>query len=256
MEESIKRVIKLLEDGKITAEEAERLIKAIKELSKKEEECKETIEGSAKQEPYPGDLPNQIFKMVGDIINETIKSSTGLIRKKTAEMDIEIEKKDNIFINVLGGDIDISSWDSQLIKGNLRGAYNVGEDFFKMTVNGDTTLQLPENVNLTVSLLGGDGKISGVFNEVTLSAMGGDLELDLDFKRLKIVSYGGDIMILLPKKPVKIYPTSFGGSIELPENVKYVGDYYVYGEDNFKELMIRLFGGNLVLKFREAQNER
>ncbi|MGB9824956.1 MAG: hypothetical protein ACPLRV_07570 [Candidatus Hydrothermia bacterium] len=168
-------------------------------------------------------------------------------------MDIEIEKKDNIFINVLGGDIDISSWESQLINGSLKGSYNVGEDFIKMTVIDDATLRLPENVNLTVSLLGGDGEISGVFNDVTLSAKGGDLELDINFNRLKIESYGGDVMITLPKEPLKILVSLYGGDIELPEGLRKMDNYYVYGEGNFKELIINLFGGDLALEFKEEK---
>ncbi|MDI6851907.1 MAG: DUF4097 family beta strand repeat-containing protein [bacterium] len=257
MEEAIKKVLDLLEQGKISPEQAERLIRAIREAqSQKEQSEKEkmrTIEKSMGLNII-SDVLNEVFTTVGETVKTSINSAFEFGLHGPQEFKSEIfENIKELRVKVLGGDLEIKPSEEEKIIAFFKGQYNIAEEVLNITLIKDGELKVPQNTKLNLYILGGDVKIKGFYQEIQIDMKGGDVEGNVDFNKLTCKIAGGDIEIKTRKSPLKLQLKAIGGDIELPPEMQKSGDSYVFGDENHREVFIKTVGGDFTLKFEEEQ---
>jgi hypothetical protein len=254
MEEAIKKVLDLLEQGKISPEEAERLIRAIKEAEATKEQSKKETEKSERKAAGLG-IVSEVLDEVFTGVGETVKTSIGsaleiaLTHEKFHSKTFENIKELNI--KVLGGDLEIEPSEDEKITASFEGKHRIDEDLLDLSIVKEGTLKVPQNVKINLSVLGGDVIIKGFYPEVNIDIKGGDVSGKIDFERLTCKVMGGDVEIKTEKKPLKMQVKALGGDVELPSEMKKSGEYYIFGEGNFREAEVKVMGGDFTLEFEE-----
>ncbi len=211
MHEEIRRILKLLEEGKISADEAERLIKALKEGRSW---SLESIVRNAVRSLSKLDISRLVKEFGGERIVVSLKSDA----------------------------VNVKSYGKNIL---IRSSDKVGEYLIK----GEDVL-LPEGTNVHANSMGGDIEVQGKFGKLKLNSSGGDINVDCSFKELSAKSFGGDILLRIHEPNFTLKVRTYGGIYELPEDlVKVDENTYMMGEGKVK-INVDTYGGDfkLVLK--------
>lgn len=236
MEEAIKKIIEMLEKGKITAEDAERLIKAVKEAEKKEREYRFFD-----------------FGWIPEMVKDAIHSAFIFKKGGFEEVIREIPLKEIIKVTSYNGDIKIKTQKRDNIKIEAEGA-NFKEEENEIIVNsyGDIEIFTPEENNLIIIYnYSGEVELEGNFKKLKINTYSGDISIDGEFDEMDLDTYNGDCKVETKRKPIMINFYTYSGKIELPEGFKKEGNFYIYGEGEYKRIDVRNYSGDFELKFKE-----
>ncbi|HPU44174.1 MAG TPA: DUF4097 family beta strand repeat-containing protein [Dictyoglomaceae bacterium] len=188
--EDLKKILKLLEEGKITADEAEKLIEA---LENKKEEKKESFNLGNIGEMISGAISSAI-SVVPKVISGSIKAG-GEVKE---EIEWDVEKP--FYIEITGGDLDIKVGEEPKVVLEGEGVYNLEEDVIKLSA-GNFILTIPWFKVIKLKLSAGDvgGKIA--CDECELYMSMGDMDLEVEAKKLTAELSMGDLDINLVSSP-------------------------------------------------------
>ncbi|HOP32119.1 MAG TPA: hypothetical protein PKU94_01900 [Candidatus Hydrothermia bacterium] len=249
MEETIKKVLKLLEDGKISPQEAERLIKAIKESTSGEEKPRKI---QFTHEHKLGNVVSDVFTSVTEAVGESIESAIHVAKTHHLYENLQLKPVKTIRATVLGGDAEISSHIDPLISANFWGNYNESENSVNFTIVSKGVIKVSRGSDVEVSVLGGNVEINGDYGDMNLRVKGGDIHLDVRFNKIYLNIMGGDVKFTTPRKPIRMNVKKIGGDIKLPpEFVKIEEGLFVFGEGEYKNIDLKILGGDFELVFRE-----
>ncbi len=213
--ENVKEILNMLKEGKISVDEAERLIRAIGETKKKE-----TRTG------------------IGGLVESILDKTFSLVSSVTGIKFKEV-KPDNLegyfIINAYSGDVEIKTDKDTKIEPR------------EYTSFSDEKIVLPENANVYVRCMGGDVEIEGKFNNVYLNSYGGDIEFRGDFEHMEILAYGGDCELKINCDDLTIEVENFGGNLKFPIGYRKEGKNYIYGSGR-KFLKVLTYGGDIKVK--------
>jgi len=185
MEERL-RILKLLEEGKITAEEAYKLLEAL-----------EAKEGETKKEKEEESFNlGEIFKMVGEtvkaslsgipeIIKTSIEAGTSFINAPAVTIDesYTVKPEDMISLTISGAEVEIKEGTVESLKIKAEGVYNFKRKNSEVEVNfsaGEGTIWVPTVRNINLKATGSEikGEISS--ESISIIAQGAEVELDLN----------------------------------------------------------------------------
>ncbi|HHF53493.1 MAG TPA: hypothetical protein ENL43_03920 [candidate division WOR-3 bacterium] len=185
MEERL-RILKLLEEGKITAEEAYKLLEAL-----------EAKEGETKKEKEEESFNlGEIFKMVGEtvkaslsgipeIIKTSIEAGTSFINAPAVTIDesYTVKPEDMISLTISGAEVEIKEGTVESLKIKAEGVYNFKRKNSEVEVNfsaGEGTIWVPTARNINLKATGSEikGEISS--ESISIIAQGAEVELDLN----------------------------------------------------------------------------
>jgi len=202
------KILKLLEQGKITAEEAAKLLQALGNGKKKEVSSR-----------FVESIMDGVSSIVG-VIPETIGGVFSFANE--GEKEIEIEKSDEFFLKSVGSSIKLSPHSSD--KCNIRSGSGImktkKEDskILVKVVGGSADVLYPFGLPLSIKDVG--GSIDGIGTaKFSLKQMGGSTQLSFDkIEDVQIDSKGGALKILLGDCDVNFDISAPGGNInfELP----------------------------------------
>ncbi len=170
----IERILKLLEEGKISAEEAYKLIEAIERTKKKEEQKEGEVFGIR-------DVGRIVFEAVKGAFSAftTFPGSFGYRMRSDAVISEEwsADELRELEIIASGGDLDIKTTDDLMIRATGQGycAFTGG----KVNVTGDFELSIPELHRLSIDLNMGDLDANVKAKELKLTMNAGDCDLDV-----------------------------------------------------------------------------
>ncbi len=198
------QILKLLEQGKINAEEASRLLEA---LSHSESSPKKHHRMWAAFEHIPDNIAT--------IIN-------GSVRNMTSHENLSFDKKDMVEIKGISGDISIHGEDQDKITVKKQGFGRVKEKENHLeikAISGDIDVQMPKKTKLLITGVSGSITMSGVEGKVLLKTVTGDVsgnnlkgsftgdiisgDIDLDYletDNIDIRSRSGDATLYLDDK--------------------------------------------------------
>ena len=196
------RILKLLEEGKISAEEAARLLEALNETSTKKKERPFGFWSS--MEGIPG------------MITSAIAGSFNFA--KTNEK-LQFPRKKKIEFKGISGDIEIIGTETEMIELQTDGFAKIkeGSEVLEIkAISGDVIIIAPKTIDLEIRGLSGDLDISNISSEIEIASVSGDIEgvelsgnlqgdfvsgdIDLSYKKIgkiKIKSKTGDIVLRL-----------------------------------------------------------
>jgi DUF4097 and DUF4098 domain-containing protein YvlB len=255
MEEEIKKILNMLEQNKISANEATELIDAIKGKS---DEKDRKIESNWINSITDNVLSSikETFDGVGDYVNSSIKAKGKVI--VDAEYDCSDLQKLNI--KSFGGDLTIRNSDDIKLRfdsaENINGLVKKQNDEMNIKLFGsDAALYIPKNIEiLDILQLGGDLNCDLIANKVKVNSKGGDVELKLnEIKELVVKSVGGDVACYFPenidgKFNVKCEGGDFSSDISY-EGEKRRGEYSgKFKQGKELDIEIHSLGGDVKFK--------
>lgn len=263
MEDAKMRILKMLEEGKISAEEAIRLLESLEQAQKKEttRTAKETTE---EQESLGFD---KFFSSIGEMVAGIMKSIPKMAQRgieipySSQRRIIDASNVERITVKVMGGDITVrTSDDKKIFVSNISfpgTVKRVNKKVFAKCMGGDVDLTVPNDVPLVVKVMGGDAEIRDLEQDATIAVQGGDATLYVKTpKRIESKLQGGDLTVYLSKDAqLKVYAEVdedsseliFSG--ELSEKVveEHPGVYRI-GDNPAGEIHIRIVGGTAVFQ--------
>lgn len=190
MEERLK-ILKLLEEGKINAEEAARLLEAL---------GKEAREG-----PLGGIVSNTMDSVSSVLatIPGIVRAGLSSVRVGEGQSSVEVSPKERVVIKSMGGNLEVTT-SKEKIRGQVEGGFvrslGSSREVVLKVLGGDARFSIPSVKDLTISSLGGNlsGEIAARALSVTL--VGGDVELTPgDFEKAEIKTTAGDIELAIPE---------------------------------------------------------
>ena len=215
------RILKLLEEGKIKAEEAERLLQALNE-------------GEGRRKGHHGWGFLSSMESIPDIIGA---SMAGSFHNASGKEKMKFPRKKKIVFRGLSGDIEIQGEDTEEIYVEKDGMAKINEDGNTLVikaVSGDLRIETPRETDIELKGISGDLDLQDIKGLIAISSVSGDIQgeglsgsfqgdfvsgdIELEYdavERIEIKSKSGDIKIKLdPRVEVTLEIESKYGNID------------------------------------------
>ncbi len=220
------QILKLLEEGKITAEEAERLLEAVGKSGLHERGAKHkiwsTLEG----------LPKVISAALGNSFSESAD-----------EEFHKFSKKKKIKFKGISGNLEIEGTDDNTIDIKKDGFAKVKEledSIAIKALSGNVKITLPKKTDLAIAGISGDIDISNIIGNLEIESVSGDItgknlagslvgeivsgDVDLDYakvEKIRIKSKSGNVTLRLDEKvEAQIEIETAGGEVTCDFDLK------------------------------------
>ncbi len=217
----------MLEEGRITAEEAERLITALEERAREEEEPERPDWGwggprrrrrRIHWEEGPTSFDEAISNLVMGVLSTTFKAlsqtfrfvpvpGTGELREIFAEIAEGIEKfgPDSV-------DIPQGAYVVKLVEGDLEVSTSPESDL-KPGMYRRKRLVVPPGSNVALFVVDGNISITGDYGEVVAQTVDGDVKVRGKFSRMAVSVVDGDVEVEFYGKGLTANVRVFSGEI-------------------------------------------
>jgi len=245
MSEERNRILRMLEEGKITADQAARLIEALGGPGRVQDEGEEIRFGrrgthrhflSHVRPPRPPRVRVSMSELdrIPDIVAGAVSSAMKSGVPNALKTDFP--GKSNLFLKSVSGDVTVEAWDGDgLHVAGTGGIVKVREREDKVmirSISGDWKVKAPKESRLELVSVSGDVGVSGISGRFGLKGVSGDIELvgfageavitavsgDIDLKevqgKLAVESKSGNVFIG-PSGPFEGSVSSKSGDIEL-----------------------------------------
>lgn len=166
------RILKMLEEGKITAEEAARLFEAIRV---KPWEI-EPIPFGPKIKKGIEQMP-EIFANISKLVGKAVEAE---FSDKTKISERSFSQKERVEIKTVSGDVDIEGWDKEAIALKFSGILKTNEQEHKLdlyVISGNVEVKLPKGAQIKLSSVSGNLRLKMVQGEMEIRTISGDIEL-------------------------------------------------------------------------------
>lgn len=196
-------ILKLLEQRKINAEEAARLLEALNEGETK------------KKGPFG-------FWHSMEVIPEMVSSAiAGSFKHATTKENLQFPKKNKIDFKGISGDIEVIGEDTELISIQKDGFAKIKEEEHTLeikAISGDVKIKTPKNIDLEIKGVSGNLDIYNLNGKIEIASVSGDItgkelsgslkgefvcgDVDLSYKevdKINIKTKTGDITLRLDK---------------------------------------------------------
>lgn len=195
MSEERARILKLLEDGKITADQAARLIQALGAQGPSEPPEPPGWPGRRRhRRVLVGELDR-----IPDIVAEAVSSAVKSGFWPHDETRTDFPGKSSLFLKSVSGNIELAGWDQDRITleggGTLLRVRERDEQLMVRSISGDVTGKVPHESRLELVSVSGDVTVSGVTGKFGLRSVSGDVEISEFSGELEIDSVSGDIRL-------------------------------------------------------------
>ncbi len=164
------RILKLLEDGKITADEAAKLLEAL---------------GEPLRFAHPGNRPDfgeRIARKVVKGLPEMIENSLRFMNPSNGEeRELNFNPKDRFIVKAVSGDLNIKGDNESKIRVKLQNGFKVNKtetEIALKTTSGDLDISLPKTQNLDIKAATGDISASNLDAELSFRCAAGDIKLE------------------------------------------------------------------------------
>lgn len=189
------KVLELLEAGKITAEEAEKLLNAIDESPQKPKA----------QIPEPPQIPDiaeieknveQVIEKVVRVVPQAVSSAMASIENQ-GEASYKFGSPEEISISIASGDLKLLSNPDGNAVIEVDGMHTIRDSSGTVAlsvISGDAEIALPEKIKAKISLASGDMEIDSVkMTSLKLSLGTGDMEGEIAIENAAISIGSGDV---------------------------------------------------------------
>lgn len=203
------RILKLLEDGKISSDEAARLLEALSQPQTRAKKVKASIWSALEN------IPEVIALAISDSCKTSGKSSE-------IEETLQFPAKNKIEFKGISGDLILLGKDSDTIEIEKDGFVKVKEkgDVLEIkALSGDMKITAPHSTNFMIKGVSGDMDISHLTGTIDIQSVSGDItgkklsgkffgdfvsgDIDLEYEKveaIEIKSKTSDIILRLDKK--------------------------------------------------------
>lgn len=196
MEERM-RILNLIKEGKISAEEGLKLLDAIEQKSE-EKKHKEFV---FHMPHFPKDAFAGFGKfpeMVTKIVNDTCSAAVDKVMGESGEIsERRFPAKEHVVIRAVSGDIDIEGVQSnEIVLDACCGLQKIeakDNELLLSMISNDIDLKVPTKTNISISSVSGDINCKEITGNLEIQTVSGDLELEKITGKVEIKSASGDI---------------------------------------------------------------
>ena len=220
MSDEIMKVLKLLENGKINAEEAERLISAVSGQSRK---TGFYVPPPQKPPKMPKDFVRKI-EIIPDQIGQAISAAFGSMGSNAGRTTFPDAKE--FAIKVVSGNLDIVPGEDEIAFDGAAWPMKTAMENDLLSINSintNGTLSIPAGIGGTASAVSADVRAKGIDGELRIEQVSGDVRLENCSGEWKIVTVSGDVKI--ESFSGKMHARSRNGDISL--KITGPGEYIV-----------------------------
>ena len=183
MEEKL-RILKLLEEGKINAEEAARLLEALSHWPGWEHRPHFIPEGVIPD-------PEKIFETVSSAV-------ASVLGKRKAAKELKFTGKKELQLKTIQGDISVTGHEGLeiIIRSQGKWLEEVSEQDDRVVVknvSGDIEVTAPKEIGLRLAAVSGDISINNCQGETEISAVSGDINIENCRGTVRIKTVSGDV---------------------------------------------------------------
>lgn len=200
MSEERARVLMMLEEGKITAEQAARLIEALARSR-----TAPAGPGGWPEPPRPS-RPARVARVrmaeldrIPDIVASAVSSAMKTGFGSREETRTEFPGKSSLFLKSVSGDLTATGWDQDGISIESDDAMTrvrEREDIVMVrAISGDFSIRLPRESRLEVTTVSGDVTVRGTGGRVGLKGVSGDVTLEDFSGQLRVQTVSGDVRL-------------------------------------------------------------
>ena len=242
MSSEMLKVLEMVEAGKITPEEAEKLLKALNENNPIGKS------GGSAQKPPDWDSIEETINKVTSFVPEAVSAAMAQAGLSTdEEKEYSFRGMKRLSVKLASGDLSISEAEDDNLRISASGMHkiNQGEGMVKLrVVSGDAEIAIPEDTESDITIDSGDVEIDSLsgkslnltigsgdvegemecgISKITIGS--GDVELDYDNFEKSIITIGsGDAEIAVPDKVALSLDIDPDADLELPESAKIIED--------------------------------
>jgi len=196
MEERM-RILNLVKEGKISAEEGLKLLDAIEQKSE-EKRHKEFVF-------HMPHIPKAVFagfgkfpEMVTKIVTDTCSAAVDKVMGESGEIsERRLPAKEHVIIRAVSGDIEIKGSEQNEINLDaccgLQKIETKENELVLNMISNDIDLKVPTKTNISISSVSGDIECTEITGKLEVQTVSGDLELEKIVGKVKIKSASGDI---------------------------------------------------------------
>ncbi len=233
------RILKLLEEGKITADEAVRLLEALGKSSSAAEPLRRGVE-------YVNTLFRNVFRALPLMLKEVIQNPL------EEPVDLTLEVGEGFTLRHVGGDLTLRFVDRPKAHLQARGYVHRNGQTVEV-VSEASLLEFPETARFHLELAGGDLRAEGKTAGGLVEYVGGDLSWRLTGLTgdLEIRGETGDAEIHLPQdlfRRIEIVALVQQGTLRVPEGAEPVESDTWHHPGSGPLLKIRVVFGDLVIQ--------
>ncbi|MBN1433366.1 hypothetical protein JW921_01310 [Candidatus Fermentibacterales bacterium] len=248
MSEERKQILSMLQEGKISVDDAERLLNALAEGERRKHKGRASAGAVRKSLGSSLDSIGEALAGIGPLISEAVGEATSGLGEDEAGADEEEEEEELEQVALEDGGFDIPEGQKLVIRqAGRRGLLGAGsgdlelegcegtrcqvlpEDGGALKVfrgrgscsirwaGGDLRVRVPHSVSsVTARTLGGDIRSEGLGCQLFVKAMGGNLDIDTSGHEFQAKTMGGNIRVkMLKASGGESRAKSMGGDIRL-----------------------------------------
>jgi len=220
MSDEVMKILKLLEDGKVSAEEAQSLISAV---SGKKQEGGFYVPPAPKAPKMPKEFVRKI-EIIPDQIGQAISAAFGSMGSNAGRTIFPGAKE--FAIKVVSGNLELIKGADEIVFDGAAWPMKSAMENDRLVINSINTngsLEIPAGAKGVASAVSADIRASDIDSNIQLEQVSGDIQIEKCKGDWKIVTVSGDIVI--DDFSGKLHCRSRNGDIELDINGS--GEYTV-----------------------------
>ncbi len=221
MSEERTRILKMLEQEKITADQAARLIEAL---------------GHHRSHFGPERFARRIHRRVSlselDRIPDIVASAVSSAMKsgfgpQGEDIKTDFPGKNSLFLKSVSGDVEVAAWDEDRISleksGGMTKVRERDDRVMVRSISGDVRVKVPRESKLELVSISGDVNVAGVSGRFGLKSVSGDVDLadfvgetraDIVSGDLKMVRVSGELLVESKSGDIELEPVGeFSGKM-------------------------------------------
>ncbi len=209
MSEERNRILRMLEEGKITADQAAKLIEALGGSVRSPDED-EVIRigrrGSHRRllghirPPRPPRIRAAELDAIPDIVASAVSSAMQSGFGPHAKAKTDFPDKRSLFIKCVSGDVAVRGWDKDRIAltetGDMTRVRERDDRVMVRTISGDIEARVPREARVELTSVSGDVGASGFHGRLGLKSVSGDVELEDVSGEIKVDVVSGELTMV------------------------------------------------------------
>ena len=190
------RILKLLEDGKITADQATRLIEAVGSERTDTEFCRPP-HGSFGPRQFQFRSRMKDLDRIPDVVATAVASAMKSGFEPGEERSTDFPGKRHLLVKSVSGDLDVTHGEEGRVglsySGGMVKVRSSGEQVVVRTMAGDVSATVPADGRLELEVVSGDVFISEAGARIDVKTVSGDVEITKTAGDAQVKTVSGDV---------------------------------------------------------------
>lgn len=191
------RILKLLEDGKITADQATRLIEALGSESTEPEFRPGPFGPFAGERRFHMRGGHRSFDRIPDIVATAVASAMKSGFEPGEERSTDFPGKRHLLVKSVSGDLEVTRGEEGRVglsySGGMVKVRTSGDQVVVRTMAGDVSATVPTDGRLELEVVSGDVSVSDGSARIEVKTVSGDVDIDQSTGGVQVKTVSGDV---------------------------------------------------------------